>query len=333
MDSKLMILSIIGLLLLAGCTTGGDDKDGVDLSQPFIGGNVGVNAYLLEGLPPPFVQDNGQSVFSFAVVLENQGEADVGPGTDNPEFIVRLEGLNPIQWNLNDESTFIRLIQPLRGARKNFDGTILPGEITTVSFETMSYLPNIRGNTEFVIRADVCYDYKTIVSTKVCLKDDVLENIQDESICSLVGEKFPQNSGAPVQVTSLIQNPLSANKIQVNFVVEHVGFGEFYGREVGETCNPSVHNFNKHKVDVILHPLSDAGLSIQCPRFGNANQGRVKLFQGAPQTISCVIERTRPSLGRIFQDILEIELRYRYGQFIETPIIVQDVSNEPGELI
>ena len=332
MRKVIIVLGLILVLMLAGCTGGDSDNNQIDLSKPFIGGIVGLNTYLLEGLPPPVVQDNGQSPFSIAVVLENQGEADVGPGTDNPYVLMRLEGINPIQWGITDAQALQVLPSALRGARKNFDGTILPGEITTLAIEGFNYVPDIRGNTEFTLRADLCYDYTTISTTKMCLKDDVLENIQDQSICSLTGEKFPQNSGAPLQVTSVIQNPLAANKIQVNFIVEHVGIGQFYGRTEGESCDPGHHNFNKHKVDIILHPLSDPGLKINCPRFGGTNQGRIQMFQGAPQTISCIVERTRDSVGRIFQDILEIELRYRYGQFIETPIIVQDVSNEPGSI-
>ena len=77
MNIKLIIfISIACMLVLASCT-GESDGTGPDLTSPFIGGNVGLNAYLLEGLPPPIIQDNGQSVFTFAVVLENLGESKV----------------------------------------------------------------------------------------------------------------------------------------------------------------------------------------------------------------------------------------------------------------
>jgi len=327
---KLLIFTILAsLLLLSSCAQ--IDSEGVDLTQPFIGGTIGLNAYLLEGLPPPIIQDNSQSTFSIAVVLENQGEADVGV-PDNPFVQVTLVGINPQQWSLTDADTVKVLAQPLRGARKNFDGTILPGELTTVAFENMMFISNIRGNVQYTLRADICYDYTTVTSSVICIKDDVLENIQDSSLCTLTGEKGARNSGGPLQVTSIVQNPLGQNRIQVNFVIEHVGFGEFYGRVDGETCNPSPSNFNKHQVQVILQPLSDPSISITCSRFGGTNQGTIKLFQGAPQTISCTLT-TDPDRGRIFQDLLEIELRYRYGQFIETPILVQDVGNEPGAIL
>jgi hypothetical protein len=286
---------------------------------------------LLDGAPPPTIQDKGTSPISVAVALENQGEADIGPGTDNEFIMVRLEGINPEQFGATDDSIRQQVNVPIRGARRNFDGTIFPGEITTVTFDPLTYTPDIHGNTQFTIRADICYDYETTATAQICIKDDVLENIQDSSICSLTGQKAPQNSGGPVHITSVVENPMAANKIQINFVIEHVGIGEFFGRPTGnvneEICDFSVRNTNKYVVDVEVEPLSDSGIAVTCARFNGNRQGRVKLYQGAPTTISCTLERTRASAGRVFQDLLNIKLRYRYGQFIETPIIIQDVSN------
>ena len=325
----LLFLAIItGLFFVTSCSSQGEQ--GINLAQPYVGGTVGLNAYLVEGMPPPIIHDAGTYPFGVGVALENMGEADVGPGTDNPFVLVRLEGINPEQLGVTDADIQKMLDAPLRGARRNFDGTIFPGEMTVVTFEPLNYLPDIHGNTQFTIRADVCYDYETLSTTTICIKDDVLENIQDTSICSLTGEKNPQNTGGPLRITSVVENPMAENKIQVNFVIEHVGIGEFFGRPTDgeeEKCDFSVRNFNKYYVDVEVEPLDDSGMTISCSRFGGSNKGRVKLYQGAPTTISCVIERTRPSTGRVYQALLNIRLRYRYGQFIETPIIVQDVTN------
>ncbi len=326
---NLTILSVLVIALaLSGCS---NQPQANNLAASFIGGTVGLNTYLIEGMPPPTISDAGTFPFGVGVVIENQGESDVGPGTNNPFLMVRLEGINPDQFGVSDNDIRQVMTSPLRGARRNFDGTIFPGEITTATFEPLTYKPNLHGNTQFTIRADVCYDYETIASAQICLKDDVLENIQDTSICSLTGEKFPQNSGGPLHISSIIENPMAQNKVQINFVIEHVGIGEFFGRPTGdvnqEICDFSVRNFNKYYVDVFVEPLQDSGMTVSCSRFGGSNEGRIKLFQGAPTTISCTVERTRPSAQRIWQEPLNIKLKYRYGQFIETPIIIQDVSN------
>lgn len=331
MSGKIITAAILlaALALLTGCA---NNTGQVDLSKSYIGGTVGINAYLIEGLPPPMIHDAGTFPFGVGLAIENVGEADVGPGTPNPFLIVRLEGINPEQFGTTDDFIRQQVNIALLGARRNFDGTIFPGEITNVNFEPLNYGPDIHGNTQFTIRADLCYDYETTATAQICLKDNVLENIQDTSICSLTGQKAPQNTGGPLHVTSVVENPMAANKVQVNFVIEHVGTGEFFGRSPEgsanqEICDFSVRNTNKYYVDVEVEPLSDSGLVIHCARFNSNRQGRVKLYQGAPTTISCTIERTRESAGRVFQDLLNIRLRYRYGQFIETPIIIQDVSN------
>jgi len=330
MSNKIITaLLIIAAMVVSGCA-GGESQ--VDLSQTYIGGTEGIRAYLIEGMPPSQIHDGGSFPFGVGIAIENVGEADVGPNTANPFLIARLEGINPEQFGVNDDFIRQQINVPLTGARRNFDGTIFPGEITTINFEPLTYRPNIHGNTQFTIRADLCYDYETTATAQICIKDDVLENIQDTSICSLSGPKAPQNSGGPVHITSVVENPMSASKIQVNFVIEHVGTGEFFGRNPEgsadqEICDFSVRNINKYVVDVEVEPLSDSGITISCARFSGNRMGRVKLYQGAATTISCTLERTRPSAGRIFQDLLNIKLRYRYGQFIETPIVIQDVSN------
>ncbi|HJX05832.1 MAG TPA: hypothetical protein VJ461_03915, partial [Candidatus Nanoarchaeia archaeon] len=211
------LVTITALFLLTGC----DGNTNRVEPLRFIGGTVGLNPYLIEGMPPPAINDAGTFPFGVGLMIENQGEADVGPGTDNPFVLVRLEGINPVQFGVTDENVRQVLASPLRSAKRNFDGTIFPGEITAVTFEPLNYKPDIHGNSQFTIRADVCYDYETIATATVCIKDDVLENIQDTSICSLTGEKYPQNSGGPLHVSSVVENPMSQNKIQINFVIEH----------------------------------------------------------------------------------------------------------------
>lgn len=321
-------VAITALFLVTSCTptTSGT---GDAANAAFVGGTVGLNAYLIEGLPPAIINDANTFPFGFGIAIENQGEADVGPGTDNPFVMVRLEGINPEQFGTTDADLRRVLDAPIKGSTRNYDGTVFPGEITSVIFEPLTYIPDIRGNTQFTMRADICYDYQTDATALLCIKDDVLESIQDTSICSITGEKFPQNSGGPLQITSVVENPMASNKIQINFKIEHVGIGEFFGRPAdgdSEICDFSSRNFNKYYVDVEVVPLQDSGSVVTCSRFSGSNTGRIKLYQGAATTISCTLERTRTSAGRVYQEPLNIKLKYRYGQFIETPLVIQDVT-------
>lgn len=310
---------IVSLLLLAGCGGGGQENTLVD---PFIGGNIAINTYLQNGAPPPTVYDGGKFPFAVNVVVENVGEADIGQGTENPYMTARLEGINPVNFGVTDAALNKVLQERINGAHKNFDGTILGGMVTNFVFEGLNFQSRLQGNDLVTLRGTICYDYSNTATSQLCFKDDIIENVQDATLCSLTGERPVHNSGGPVHITHVIQNPLGPNRVQVNFVLEHVGPGEFYGRDSNENCNPSVRNTNKYKIDVLVD-VQDPGATIQCYRLNNADRGTVVLYNGAPQTITCTIQGS--STQRIYTDTMVIKTFYRYGQFIEQPIVIQAV--------
>ncbi|MFH1649816.1 MAG: hypothetical protein ABIA93_04665 [Candidatus Woesearchaeota archaeon] len=336
------VLFLIILIAIAACTGGTETPN---LAQPFIGGDKAIVLYLQEGLPPNVIYDKSKSTFGIGVAMENVGEANVGTGTDNPNVFIRLEGINPSQFGLEKGATmktFKQLNERIDGARKNFDGTIFPGQLTNVIFEPLTYAPDLKGNTQITIRADVCYDYTTYTSTPICIKDNALESLADATICTLTGEKFPRNSGGPVHVGSLIENPLGDDKYQISFTLEHVGVGEFFHRTelpAGMTatassssktdgtypCDHSVTNPDKYDVYVKVGDIE--GMTINCPRIGGS-QGYVKLYNGAPTVVTCTLIKTDGNVGtRAYQEILSVDLYYMYSEFIETPILIQDVTN------
>ncbi len=176
-------------------------------------------------------------------------------------------------------------------------------------------------------------------STRVCIKDNLLENIQDSSICTLTGAKDVKNSGAPVHVTMLQQNPLGRDRIQVTFTIENVGTGRVF-HKVGSgyigsalqgngPCDSSLTNPDRDVVfvDVALNDGASTG-GIQCPLLGNSNSGFIKMFAGNAVTLSCTIP-TNPSGSRIYTDTLRVNLQYAYSQFVETPILIRDVTVGP----
>jgi hypothetical protein len=324
MKRTLSVALIILLLFVASCGTNNNQPS---LTVPFVGGNAGLNVGLMNGLPPANVYDNQKMAFGVGIALNNVGEADIGPDTDNPYVNVFLEGFSPRAFGLETSQMSKSLDQQLLGAHKNFDGTILPGMITSVVFEPLMYQDKLQGNIVQSIVADVCYDYENWATAPICFKDSIIERAQD--ICTLTGEKFPQNSGGPIHVTSLVENPLSANRVMINFVLEHVGTGDFYGRQnqagAEETCNPLVTNLNKYRVEVSVDS-EDPTMDIKCTTLGGDNTGLVTLYSGAPTTVTCTITSTA-SGTRIFTDPITINTKYRYGEAIVQPVVVQAVGN------
>ncbi len=298
----------------------------------FVGGITGLGVTILDGAPPPIIQDAGLTPFSFVIALENAGESDVGPGTDNPLVLARLAGVMHKNFGLTEEEAIKTLDSRLASAKRNFDGTTLPGEINYISFEGLTYGPRVYESLALTIRAEVCYDYETLATTKICMKRDVLEAWEDVSICTLRGPKPVGNSGAPIHVTSVEETPVNNETVQINFVIEHLGNGLFFYRNELETlfdaCVFSDLNPDIYKIEVFVEPIETDLYEVKCSRLdqqlpdGGA-YGVVRSYRGAPLTVTCFLKRTRPINVRVYEDLVNIRLRYRYGEFIEVPILIQ----------
>lgn len=336
----LIIITSLALLLLASCSP--KNPRFVRL-EGFLGGHQGLVATTLPGAPPETVQDLGLTPFSIVVSLHNLGEADVGPGTENPFVMVRLAGIMHNNFGLTPEKAIKTLPEKLMSAKRNFDGTIIPGEISYVSFDNLTYKANVAGNLPLTIRTEVCYDYETKANVKFCMKNDVVESKIDSSICTLRGYKPLGTSGGPIQITSVWQELVNDNTIKLNINIENVGRGIFFSRSSDTSnlltaCDPTERNPDLFKLDVSLIPVEQGTYEINCPRFGSqsstpdllvaprwlgGSSGTIRLYGGAPLTLTCLITRKSPSNTRIYEDMLNIRLRYRYEDFLEVPIIIQ----------
>lgn len=323
MKTTHVLIAILAAVLLTAC--GGETQQ--NPLDPFIGGNIAVNLYLKEGMPPPEIYDGGKLPFGVNIVVQNVGEADIGPGTENEYMEVRLENILPSNLGVTAADLERVLETRVTGAKKNFDGSIIGGMTTYFVFENLNYQPDLVGNDFLTIRGHVCYDYSNIAKTQICMKDDIMENVQDSTLCSLTGEKLVHNTGGPIHVTQVIENPIDANKVQVSFILEHVngGNGEFYGRAPDEDCDVATSNTNKYVVDVEVS-ANNPDMIVECNRLGNLNRGNITLYGGSPQTIMCTLEDPANEV-RVYSDVLTIKTWYRYGQFIEQTIPIRAVPN------
>ena len=331
--SILLILVIsLGLILQPACRRAGPPPIEEQIGG-FVGGMTGLDIHLMDGAPPAVIQGGSLTPFSFIVALENVGEADVGPGTDNPLVMIRLEGIMYNNFGLTDATAAKALDTRLASAKRNFDDTILPGEINYIAFENLIYEPRIYDSLALTIRATACYDYESYATTKFCMKRDVLESWEDASICTLSGFKPVANSGSPIHVTSFEERAVKTDTIQLNMVIEHVGTGLFFYRndyqgDLFDVCVIDEIYPHIYKLEVFVEPIDPNAYEVECMRLdeslpGGGAYGTIRMPRGAPITMSCFLKRTSPMSTRIYEDLLNIRLRYRYGDFIETPILIQ----------
>ncbi|RJQ17360.1 hypothetical protein C4573_04885 [Candidatus Woesearchaeota archaeon] len=313
---------LFAVLLLAFFVVSCGQKQVTSAFDPYAGGNTGLALSFQEGNPPEEIFDAGQYPFGIGVIIENKGEYDFVASRDYGK--VSLIGLNSAYFGNPETSKAIDV--DVKGKRKNFEGTIIDGDITSINFENFNYQQDIFGNDFFTLRAEACYDYQTRVSTKICIKENVIETSKDaDKICKLNEVKSPKNSGAPVQITSLSQNPAGQNKASLLLVISHVGTGQIYKKGSQRFCDDSVTNVDKNIVYVTVSLPEDTDATVNCPALSEGGvAGYVNLYNGAPRTVTCTV--TMGNEGKIYEPVFLVTLDYLYGEYIEKDIIIKDVS-------
>jgi hypothetical protein len=329
---------LLSLFLLTSCD---QDKKVIlgstdpELMEGFVGGNQGLLISVADGTPPSVIEDKSRTPFSVVVGFENKGEADVGENTRNPLVFARLAGIAPNNFGLNSAETIERLYSYLLPAKKNLDGSISRGAMDYVAFENLVYKPAVPDSLGLNMRVEACYDYETYANVKFCMKKDLLESVEDNSICTLRGPLGVGNSGAPLQITSAEQIPVNEDTVQVRLTIEHVNEGVFFKRvpvsDLEDLCIFDSMNPEMYVLEAIVDPLENNKYDVSCQRlkektaYGGAS-GFVKLSSGAPTTLRCNVKRAYFTDQRIYEDMLSITLRYRYGEFLEVPILVQNMG-------
>lgn len=344
MRKGLLALLIISALALSACT--GGEQQGPQIT-PYIGGFDGLKVSFAGQMPPPQVFDASQQPFSVGVTLENIGESAVGVDTLNQYGYVQLTGISPENYGKSPEELRIYFDEwGLQLDKVNrVEGAVVTGGVDIVTFDNLNYLLDRVGPTEEVIRANVCYEYRSYANAEICIKDQVLELASDDPICTLTGAKVVTGSGAPVQVTAVTQNPAGQHAFQVSFQISNVGSGVVYAPYPWQTSAQTAYgddacrqvtgfNPNRDRVHVQVSIGQPGVYSIDCPTLGGGDRGIVPMFGGTPATVVCRIE-TDPNGQRVFKDSLNVDLWYTYLEWIDQPLLVQDAQlgfNERGSI-
>lgn len=320
----ILCVTMFLLLFVVGCSGGTSVNNEIG---GFIGGSTGLRMGIIDDAPPSTVFDGGVNPFSVVMVLENAGEASVGPGTDNPLVLARITGIEYTNFGYTPEQAVRSLNEKLESVKRNYDGSFIPGETTYVSFDNLVYSPDIASDLSLRIRAEVCYDYESYATTTFCMKSNLFNSWDDDSICSVRESKPVGNSGSPIQVTRVEEIPVSNNTVQMSFYIEHVGNGAFFQRSsyssLSDVCLFNDANPDINKLEIFIEPVQGSSYSLRCPRLGGGASGVVTLVQGAPLTITCSLSRTNPTSVQSYKDIINIRMRYRYGEYVELPLTVQ----------
>lgn len=319
MKYKLLGL-VFGLFVLAGCA---QTPTGVS-TDPFIGGTAGVDIAYLTQTPPDVIYDNRDSSFAVAVRLENKGESDIARGAG----FLQIVGISPAEFGVTS-AQLKQDIPELNGVKKTIAGTIQAGGIDVVTFPDLTYQEDLAGDLAINnFRVRTCYDYQTKSSTQVCIKEGNIDGLKPNEICIVNEMKRTSNSGAPIQVQNVVQTSKGSTGIQVSFDVVHVGDVKNSWFPQGDTvCDDRVGNSDLYKVFVEVESIINDRYRAQCSggSFNGGNRGEVVLHGGEPRKVICSFELDEQDAE--FEARLNINVDYRYMQFIEKPILIKDRGN------
>jgi hypothetical protein len=324
MKSTLLFVTIIALaIFLTGCSST------TTVGKTFIGGTDGLTSSFLTGSPPDTTTDGGTGGFGIVVKLDNSGENDI-KASDGYVQIWGLDGktynsnLPDFKKTFNQQSGFG---DTLRGAVKNFDGSVLNGGTATVDFGDLKYLPTIQGDLQQKIWANICYKYTTKMAAQLCVKNTAEQALSSTDICTVEGEKNPQNSGAPIQITSLKESYAGNNKMGITLTIAHVGKGDAFFKDDQLNCNDVESNADKGKVHVNFDNIQIAGRSVPVVCQGVDN-GYVRLFKDSSgketTTVYCTVDTT--GVSTVVEVPIQAELSYVYLQHISQDITIRHIS-------
>ncbi|MBT7903409.1 hypothetical protein HN587_06115 [Candidatus Woesearchaeota archaeon] len=321
-----IILVILMMIFLVGC---GENQDsaaqptGIKTGSMFIQGTDGLSIEFVSGAPPTSVVDKEQP-FGISVRIENLGGHDIDLGSD---ATVTVTGFDPADFGVGASDLKKDSPDPLRGVKIDTEGGKIPGGMASIDFPTSGSAfvnqKEVAGQVTYNIKADVCYNYGTVVNSELCILEDMLGMTgQESSFCKVTEEKSVDNSGAPVQVTSFRESVGSATKTNFIFKVEHKGSGKLYA-----SSSECVEEFPKrNKVHVEIDTGISGGLTcsgLQDPSSsGSVYSGDVVLLNGMRE-ISCSQEISSPS---DFKKVVRIDLGYDYKQSAETSLTVQHIG-------
>lgn len=308
-----LVVLTLTLVIFTGCT--GNTKNNTRKLTSFIGGSDGLSIGFVANAPPDKVLDESQEDFDISLDLENKGEFTISPNG----IIATLSGIDREAFSL-----------PSLSARSNFQierkisdrGVTRDGGRDQLSFGTAKYKEDLASDFTTSIVADVCYNYRTVAATAVCLKKDTMQ-LKATDACLIDNSNVAfENSAAPIQVTKVETRKAGKNSVKVTFTVENKGSGIVYlPGTFADSC--SGHERDESKLHVSVDSPSQK-LGFKCDLFNGASEGDVKLYENKRQ-VSCVID-TLSLQETAYEPMINIQVDYMYRNAIKKDIKIENTN-------
>ncbi|MAG16117.1 hypothetical protein CMO88_03580 [Candidatus Woesearchaeota archaeon] len=328
--SLLVFLSLAFLAIASGCQSG---ETATGTPGGFVGGNDGIKLSFLESSPPDEVFETaGGNPFNFQaiVMVENVGEHEIFAN----ELKVDLKGFFPGDFGVTGPIG-TELTEPnsenLIGVSKNSQGDVRKGSIEQLTFPENGNFAygTLDVDQSFEFTAEACYMYVTTAVSQLCLKKDLRD--ANTEICSVSGSNPVSNSGAPVHVTSVVQDIAGTDSIRLDFEVRKVGNVDVFFTSEPTTrpkCETSDY-LGKDRVKVtVTTGVKASNAGVEC--LGLANIGADKasgelILENGAARFSCIQKLDGIDVVdgiKSFKILLDYDVR----ESIDKTVLVKDVE-------
>lgn len=305
-----LVLLIIAVVGVSGCIT---PKEESTPQTAFVGGSGGLSISFMQNAPPSeYPECTG---FEIGVQLENKGEYTLEKGKTS----ISISGIATHATGYYITPSATQAADELTG-RQKFGKTVTPGGQQLVSFSSIGS-PDFPGDTTQTIIATICYPYRTVAMSTICVKESFTKQTTGGTeLCKITGDKTVFNAGSPVHISSLSQFPVGSpiRGITVNMKLSNVGGGTPYA--LGATC-PAVLQSNIGKIKVTKMHLINLDKDGDCV-------GKIITMTGSEAFLSCKFDWTGEKISGEFEDILEMAFDYGYTDTTTTKV---KFLNVPGQ--
>lgn len=330
------IILLVFLLLIVGCTATSSKKTKeVDIRVGF----EGLKMEFLKNTPPPRIFENDK--FPVVMKVRNSGATEIKK--ENAAFS-----------SLGFEKDYTKNIELLISGNVNLLLGAKTQNIATFSLEGKSII-NQKGGEEVIsynlvagnvdpqsefhsssIIATLCYPYKTVLDTTVCMDTDPNNLRPGKKVCRLQDLTFASGQGAPIAVTKIEAQMLpsmDSGKITPQFLIyiENKGSGLAIKNDaVREFCTQGKVGSDKFNAIIVkaFFPGTGLGEELDCEpkeKDSKLKQGYAKL-RDKKDIIRCAFKEGIPSNQDPFLKPLRIEMDYGYTQSISANYLIQKAS-------
>lgn len=316
MKKIILLITIIAMLTLTACSSGGGGNVPATNFKTFIGGTEGVSVSFEQDTPPAEV--NAGDPFKVVVKLENKGEHTIPP----EDYFVTLKGFSPEAFGVTlqeltvggEEELAANVLDPDTGSTIES----YPVYIEIPKNKDLVYQGGIAGNTPFTLFTDVCYTYETTANAKLCIKED-LQKTTDDKVCTITGPKDISSSGAPVTIGGFEESGSGREAVRFQFTISQAD-------NQGTVHRPESKCSTDYKDDGVVYVEVETGMAgeLDCNGFSeetSPSSGYLKL-SGGSRTITCKQTVNEGERGDYVTTVI-IKARYDFEKSAEKEILIK----------